>query len=562
MLRQWNYIADYVFKRQLGLFAIIGGLMSTVHFSGVYYSHDTPKWFIFDCFTSLYIFLFFFKKQRALKLSPLSGLVFTLVVLSVASLWWAPHTVAGLEFILRLFNASLLAYCLINSFSGRSLANLFITTAFWSALVFCLVFFLERYALQRPYNVGTFSPIGFINNAGHVFNIWIPCLLIFAFQHRHQKALFWSAIITLLLIVSILMEAGTRGTIIGLTLGELIIFALIARKSVKRALIFLSVTTLMLLGIGIYQFVDTNQSGRLSGKIAVFKNSISAAAGQRIQLFENTASMSREEFFGVGANNFEYIHPKYALPGTSQASPFINERQILRTPHNIILKLYSELGLIGGSVFVAFLSYIFFSALANAVRGEYIDKWLFVAVFATLFHSLFSAVFLTPASLFFSTILFATVIRRSGFSGFIEIPVRKPFATAFLLIPLLSGLLLFSEYFAFQGRQYFDKDLLEKSLVLNPQNDRALYNLSQVELRRQRDLEASLEALNRFVELYPYHIAGLFSKAERHYQLGQLDRAQNTLDKVLNFYPSYQKARRLQHEIQKRKLLARRTRGY
>ncbi len=561
MLEQRNPTIRRSLKWEMLLFAVVGGLISTVHISIFYYSHDTPKWFVFDCFTSLYIFFFFFKKGRQLRLSWPGSLVCILLSLSLISLWWAPHTVAGLEFFLRFFNASLLAYCLISSWSKEALTKILSWTVFWSALSFCLVFLIERYALQRPYNVGTFSPIGFINNAGHVFNIWIPCLAMFALQYRNRHKLLLSAVVILLIIVSILMEAATRGTIIGLALGELLVFAIAARRSIKKALVFLSITTLMLLGIGLYQLTDVNQDGRLSGKIALFKNSISAAAGQRIQLFENTAVMSQKEFWGVGANNFEYIHPKYAHPGTPKASPFVNEHQILRTPHNIVLKIYSELGIVGGSIFVIFLLGIFLVALRNAANGDYIDKWLLVALFATLFHSLLSAVFLTPASLFFSTILFAAIIRRTKFSIYASAPVYKPAAIAFLIIPFLSGKLVLSEYYAFQGRQHFDKGLLEKSLSFNPQNDRALYNLSQVELRRHRNLQASLRSLDRFIDLYPYHVGGLFSKAERHYQLRQFDNAQNTLDKVLDFYPSYEKAKRLQHEIQKQKLLERRFRG-
>jgi O-antigen ligase len=61
--------------------------------------------------------------------------------------------------------------------------------------------------------------------------------------------------------------------------------------------------------------------------------------------------MTIDNPIGVGINNFEYFHPKYAKPGTAAASTMVNEHSILRTPHNLILKLYSELGYFGGSIF-------------------------------------------------------------------------------------------------------------------------------------------------------------------------------------------------------------------
>ena len=215
------------------------------------------------------------------------------------------------------------------------------------------------------------------------------------------------------------------------------------------------------------------------------------------------------------------------------------------------------------SFFCIFLGYLFFSALYNAFIGTLVDKWLFVAVCATLIHSLLSAVFLTPASLFFSVLLFATVNRRTveKVSTIASFKINRYTRYVFLLIPLLATASAASEYYAYQGRMHFDARRLEQALQFNPYNDRALFNLSQVKLRRERNVQGSLEAIDRFVALYPYHISGLFSKAERHYQLGELDNAQNTIDIVLDFYPGFKKARRLQQDIQRKKLAIRRIEG-
>ena len=206
------------------------------------------------------------------------------------------------------------------------------------------------------------------------------------------------------------------------------------------------------------------------------------------------------------------------------------------------------------------LCYIFFCALYSAFKGNYIDKWLFVGVSATLFHSLFSAVFLTPVSLFFSVTLFSVVTARSLLKVRFHFSLIS-FRFAFCFLPILSAMSLASEYYSFHGQKRFDSRLLEIALVLNPYNDRALYKLSDVQLRRERNIEDSLTSISRFIAMNPYHIGGLLNKAERLYQIGKLEEAQNTLDKVLDFYPSFMKAKRLQQVIQRKKLSIRRQHG-
>lgn len=541
-------------------FLVAGALISTLHFDAFYYSHDAPKWFLFDLFLSSYIFYSLLRKNR-IYLSYFSLLCVALLLMMALCMVQAPHRYAGLEMLVRYGLAVGFGYCLLQDFSQKKLGQLLMWVTLVSALSFSLLFILERFVWQLPYNSGTFSPLGYINHAGHVFNIWIPVLVLFCYQYRRAPLLLGVGIFTLLVVVYVLMSAATRGTIIGLTLSEVMVFLIAIRKNRKQALVFLTITTLLALGIGLYQVSDDLQNGRLSQKITSMQNGVESAANGRFDMYRNTRDMTLANPMGVGTNNFEYLHPYYARPGTSEASPFVNEKQILRTPHNILAKLFSELGIVGGGIAVALFAYLFLVALYQAIVGSYFDKWLFVAVSATMAHSMVSAVFLTPASLFFSAILFSLVNKRfiqgKSFASW-SVPGGKVIAPLVLVIPLLSTAWISSEFYAWQGRSYFDAELLSRATKLNPGNDRAYYNLSQVYQDRHRDVEASLEAINRFLELYPYHISALFIQAERLFQLGRLDEAQHSLDKVLTFYPTFKKAKRLQYAVQRKKLILRR----
>lgn len=530
-------------------FVVVAGiLVSSLHLNVFYYSHDTPKWFVFDIATSLYV-IYSLRTHRELRYGYAGLLSVALVYLMLASLWIASHKIAGLEFTLRFLNAILFSYCVLLNFSRDRLTEVLLETVFWSALTFSLIFVVERYIIKMEYNAGSFSPAGYINNAGALFNLWIPGLVLYIYQNRrHKHRVFWGAA-SLLVVVAILMEAATRGTIIGLSISELIVFAMMLRQNVKRSLMFLSITTLLLAGVGIYQVSDSLQNGRLSGKITLMQQGLASASSGRLDMFANTVEMVIDNPLGVGINNFEYIHPKYARPGSAHASPFVDENNILRTPHNIVLKLYSELGYLGGTLFSLLLLYILITACINAWVGGYVDKWLFVGVCATLIHTMLSAVLLTPASLFFSCLLFATVNarfigRRDPKRSFmLRLPVFLK--VCYLAIPVLAVVSALSEYYGYQGRINFDDKYLERAILLNPGNDRALLNLSQVRLHRQKNVRGSLEAVNKFLHLYPYHIYGLMLKAERHYQLGEFGNAQSTLQKLLAFYPGYGKAQRL-----------------
>ncbi|MGI0117670.1 O-antigen ligase family protein [Zooshikella sp. RANM57] len=532
------------------IFLIVGALISILHINVFYYSHDTPKWVVFDLFLSAYA-LFCMGGRRVLSFSYIGCFVLIILYFMLLSLVWSPHKVAGLEFILRFVLTFLFGYCLIVCESEKKLWHLLMILVLVSAFAFSTVFMIEHYVMKITYNVGNFSPIGFMNNAGQVFNIWIPVLVAYCFQARNRKVLILSIII-LLLIVHVLMEAATRATIVGLMISELVVFfiVLVKSRSFKQSIRFILINILLLSGCLVYSFLNVSSTDRMYDKLTSFTDSQTyKGMGSRYDMFVNTWEMAKDNPLGVGVNNFEYIHPKYAFPGTDHASPMVSEKVILRTPHNIILKMYSELGIIGGTFFAFLLMCLFFCAFYNALKGEIYDKWLLIATMSTLFHSLLSAVFLTPVSLFFSSILFAVIIKRFyiNFNVRFEIAVKIPRGAyvLLLLVPAMSLSWMASEFYAFRGLVRQDISDLELSLKFNSSNDRALYNLSQIRWYRFKDSKGSLKNIDEFLSLYPYHISGLMIKAERQWLLKDYIGANYTLSKLLSFYPKFDRAKRL-----------------
>ncbi len=534
------------------LFVTSAILIATLHVNQFYYSYDAVKWFAFDICLSFFVFLNW-PRNNEVRISYLGGLFLVLTTLMLASLFYAPNLAMGIEFVIRFILVFISGYILIALYSKRAILELLLDATVLSALVFSVLFVFERYVLELPYNVGSFSPLGFKNNAAQVFDAWVPCLVLYIFIHRHQ---YWRAAgvtAVLVFIIGVMMEAGTRGGVVGLMIGELIVFLIMLFQNPKRAIYFLSITLLLSAGMMLYKFSDELKGGNLSKRLIIMEGNISSSTDARWLMFNNTWEMALDNPLGAGINNFEYLHPKYGKPGTNLSSPYINEHQILRTPHNIVLKLYSELGLVGGSLFLILLCYFLCSTLFNAVKGTLIDKWLLVSVVATLFHSLVSAVFLTPASLFFSFMLFTVIqsrfINAHRFIFNLDIKFNRLTKWTALSIPVLSACLLISSFYSYHGNMQFSARLLNKALLFNPHNERALFTLSHVHYRRHKNSQSSLDVIDRFLSINPYHLAGLYIQSERQFQLGETRLAKESIENLLDIYPSFQKALRLQQAI-------------
>lgn len=533
-------------------FSILGLLISTIHWDVFYYAYDTPKWFVFDL--SLSLFVICNRKYLLLPRVNWFGAVCGAFFLSIFLLSFkAAHTSMAVEFTYRYFLVISTIYVLNKKYSGEELVNILQIVVLLSAIAFVLVFYFERYYFKRPYNVGSFSTFGFINNVGQVYNIWLP-VLIWLVVRNYRSVKYMVILIPLVTAsVSILMEASVRGSIFGLFIGEGVVFLIVFLRDIKKAFIFLSTSIALLIGIFSYNFFDSLESGRLSNKLSAMENTISASQS-RLNMFSNTFDMIIDNKLGVGTNNFEYYHPYYGKPEGEGASPYINENQILRTPHNIVLKVYSEQGLIGGTIFLLMLIWVYLKAIRNAYDGDFYDRWLCVACTALFFHSLLSAVFLTPASLFFSILLFSLIIKRSEElrtrKSIIELRIPESLvALSGLLVVSLCVVFTFSDFYAYKGFRGYDTKALKLAVQLNPSNDRAWYTLSHIQYRKYHDVTASLDSIEKFLQRYPYHIAAHQIKSERLYQLGRYEDALRNTQRLLSYYPSYRKAQQLERTI-------------
>ncbi|MCF2909501.1 O-antigen ligase family protein [Pseudoalteromonas sp. DL2-H2.2] len=527
-------------------------LISSVSWDVFYYKFDAPKWIVFDlfiCTTLTYAFI-----QRVdIEISRIGWLCIGLLLLMLVSLTYAVNPYEGVVFILRYLGSVLLGYLLFKHIWHRYGVKLLFDIVIYSSVVFSLFYIESRINDYDLVHVTAFSTFGFKNNLGQVLNIWLPVLIAAILYQGKLNARSVIGFLSFIICICALLESGTRGTILGLLLGEAVLFLLVFGKLKGKALIYLTITVSLIAGSIAYSQVDSYLGGRLNAKLQSIKDLNTG----REALFVNTFDMLLNKPFGVGVNNFEYIHPKFAKLGTDEASPMAGENRILRTPHNIALKFLSETGWLGGLIFSSILALLLFKSMVNAYKGNQTDRWLLVAVVSTVFHSMFTALFLTPASLFFAILLLSFVLYRNKELIEENTTGMKVLRFGYLAVLLVLYLGVFTSnhlanYYAHHGYVSANQLYMQRSLTLNPYDSKALYDYYMLQRYFYKDHEEALNAIEKFLPLYPYHTSGLLAAAELMIMQQNYAGALERLDFLLTFYPELARAHELRADAQKK----------
>ncbi|UAB71306.1 O-antigen ligase family protein [Vibrio sp. SCSIO 43132] len=540
--RYSNRPASHVF---FILFPIVTAIATNTHWGSFYYSHDVPKWLIIDIFVSAFIF---FNREKVKILPSYINTLFLLAIYWIAtSLFWAEHIYAGVEFLLRFVLFGIAFSLLVKSYSQKQRIQLLLLTSILSACLFVIVFIAERW-LDVPYDNGAFTPIGFTNNAGHIFNIWIPALIFFLLRNSKNPILILISALALVGVLYVLNVSHIRTTIIALGMGS-VIFVLLSIWKRFRTHAYKNKRVgrvgYVIILLGLVSLMDNSILPKsVSQSVAAIEAPLESYQ-PRLNMLRNSWDMLLDNPFGVGSNNFEFVHPEYAKAGTELGSDYVNERQILKTPHNFLAKVFTELGWIGGTLFMAIYLWVSWKALVLAWNQPHHD-WVFISVFAVLTHSLLSQVFLSPMSYLFSILLFASLMKTEPVSETTQnVNHSRKWVLLILSIPVLSVTSVTSHFYHYQGMLQRDVEKLEKSVAIYPGNEVAWLDLARMNFRDFQDLNSALWASEKFLSLNPHHIYGRYFYSQLLIYNRQCSQAVKTLSGLLNHYPSYTDANAL-----------------
>ena len=533
-------------------------LLPIIHSEIFRYKFDDTKFALYDIGSSLFT-LYYFYNKKSFNLSLLNFIIFSLIFFMILSMIQSVNIVYSVEYLFRFFNTIILIafiYQLLNK--KLIIIEYLLNIILLSASIFSLYYLYGAYIINIFNTKNSFSPIGHINYTAHVLNIWIPLLLLNIWIQKNKFFKYLSLII-LLLLINILLFSASRASILGLIVSEftVLIFLIKKRQIILYPLITLSIIFLFfthkLYKPNLLKFT-TKKVERISKfkSKQSFRYKLNRISSGRVNIYSNTFDMILDNPWGVGIGNFEYIHPLYAKAGTAYKTPHVNEKNVFTNPHNIIMKFLSELGWIGGFIFVSILIVLMKMTIKNTLKGDKIDHMIAIAFGANLFNSMLSAVFLTATNIFFTTFLLAIIIYRyytfTTYKTLFKIK-KIYFKPLLLIIPLFFSIFFISKYYTTQFSSQRNFNYINKAIIFNPFNQTALLRKANYEAYANKDYPLAIKYMDKFLKLYPYNIGGLLKKSKLEYRARYYQSSLKTIDRLLHIDKNNKKAIRLKNII-------------
>lgn len=207
--------------------------------------------------------------------------------------------------------------------------------------------------LENPNNLGAYM----------ILSIFIVFSLILSNKNIFLK--FFYSLVFLLQILNI-VSCQSRNALLALVLGSFLITILYN----KRYIIFAIILPIVLLIIP-------------QSRIRLFEVFNMDQNVSRIKLWKLTGIMIKENpFTGIGYNNYEYVYGEYVAKNSDL---MIWDGYHPYHPHNILLKVQSELGILGTLTFIALIIatiYIFIKLIKSSIDKK--TKVIIIGIFTSI----------------------------------------------------------------------------------------------------------------------------------------------------------------------------------
>lgn len=516
---------------QLFCLAVAMVLLPVLHSRLFLQPYSEIKFFLLDCCLALTAGCSLWRRG-AREITPVSVFAGLLCLALLGSTFFAVHKAMALEWSLRFACAALSVAWLAGLARRSATLEQTMTRVFLAAIWL----FFGVYAWQLATvgaSVPFYSPIGHVNYTAHVYDLWIPLLLLVMVRQNPWQRL--AGGVALLLLIQSLVMGGCRGSLFGLLLAGLLVLALrVARRGSARVVLVL--VAVLGLAVGLNLLVPSAHNQGLLRQLTSGGLDIEQALG-RSNMWRNSWRMFKENPMGVGAGNFQYLHVKYARLGTDRASGVLSDTSILVNSHNSVVTAFVETGVVGGTLFCLLMAAFGLLAMAGAWKGDVRDELFCVAWVTTFLNSLVSAVFFTPVNILYVVVFLALLLARARELGTLR-PLATPSFSArpaalllLLTIPLF-GSRLASDYFLVQGMRARNAEDLRLAARLDPWNERVWFELANLAFLG-RDFESMRTMVETFLRLYPYNLTGLAMRADSLFFAGRFPEAKHAAGAVL-----------------------------
>ena len=192
-----------------------------------------------------------------------------------------------------------------------------------------------------------------------------------------KEKIIWKLVSTfsIFLFFTILLQTQTKAVIIAILL-SVASYLFVNRNSIRLKHILISICTLL---VCFLLFEKTNRMDKLYNEILSLKN---YQDSDRFKLYNSTMNLISDNLlFGVGPGNWKIDIWKYGLYNNG------NSKIIAQRPHNDILWITSEAGIIGGLTYLMIFIILIKYAYDLYVKDK--SKKIFAFIFTTLIGYLF-----------------------------------------------------------------------------------------------------------------------------------------------------------------------------
>lgn len=279
----------------------------------------------------------------------------------------------------------------------------------------------------------------------------------------------------------------------------------------------------------------------------------------RLAIWQNTMEMIKAKpVTGYGLGNHKIYYPLFHTTAAKDA--VFSETHQLANVHNDFLQLFAETGVIGG-IAAAFVFLSFFAIIVK-LMGTHIDSIFFsamgigVSVAGILINSCFSFPFEMPVPplilmIYFSLALCLVKDRRTYV---FKAPEKWIGFLILILIPLLVYSVRYHYVDIKSDRYYLQAKSLERkgewkgvtilanrAFALNPNRTKVLTYAGRGYIQAG-DYQKGIDALQKVIQAYPFHMNTLLNMGVAHGGLKQYDNAMTYYQKVLKIKPNHPKA--------------------
>jgi len=547
-----------------------------IHIENLFDSVDLPRFAFVSIVSSIWLLSWLTKSNRKnFNWNPLFLLILTLLFFAATSiLWGTQNTLYQSE--LYFYSSLVILIFLFTQVSANSIYS-FSVMLCAIATIIAIIGILQNFNIN-PLNYKQIAPPAstFINKnfAANYFDLILPISLTLFFLSRNKKEA-WIYSISITLIISYILLMRARGAYIAaiITFTTLLIslhlFPLLKKQTklisqqYKKQIMLIIFIPIILFFLPNQQYqsdYEENRYSALFSKQQQQQNSISV----RLNAYQNSLDLYKENpIFGVGLGGFQSHFRPYMQSVLAKNKIFSDFIYL----HNEPLQLLIEFGVVGFIIVFIFLIFLFhsvFSLLYNGLKlnadpvsskQKILHLGFFIALLASLFHSLFSFPLHQPTPATFFAMYIGILLNLTSKKVFIfqsNISIILSYSKIFMTILLLGLITNFyfnnikSSYYMKEAALAFEVNDCEKAasnaiLSNNIYGEDYLSQSQGINIFTSCPLTVNkkLNFAEKVLKYNPTHPKALFLAGMSYYELKNYELSSKIMKSVSFLYPYF-----------------------